>query len=656
MQHKILWEQILDLGDLGIVALALDSFSQDSFNANGQTYAWHYQEKRERIDVSALFTRRSTIEAANAGVLREIDSIKKSTSVDAKLIAQNVQYLETQLVKDADCFLELPSFVSVFPEGKVLILFNVRTKPDLFRLVDLKSHSILSEETVPDLCRRYSIRQTTKIMEFDVPVTARVEGGNGEKLLVNFDDKPTFAMTLNGATIVLSRFHWLSYFAMTKTLVFKVKEDKKQITFRTQVDSKTDLAVYNTQIATRHGFKTYQAQTTDRVVLMHSKHIIEVIDEAGAKTKSYQLLPKSKQEYGAELILSPDARYALLRDDEHNLNVVIDIETNQRAEIDVPNKFDGDHEAINRGKLSYITTAALNGFGCYTIVNEQLHFTPYSTLSWQSLSLFDPKARVRKTPPSKPFLALTDSFKRPTVRLTLGKKITNSKLYGDPRIASLDEWPMHDEAPMLLLCELDLADLAAAEPATGLPSSGALSVYIALDPNGDEGEVLIDDEFNPVDVWVTWVASFTVKPLQHPDLACYDPEWISFKKDKGCYPQPDDLQLEVANLSEDVLAEYAEFIDEKLPDGASAGHRVGGYPHLIQNNDFQQRAFYKRSGREPSSLADWRVAAGWRLLLQLDSDDAFMWGTDSGMLYLMIHEVDLKQLDFSNVVALTDGY
>lgn len=40
----------------------------------------------------------------------------------------------------------------------------------------------------------------------------------------------------------------------------------------------------------------------------------------------------------------------------------------------------------------------------------------------------------------------------------------------------------------------------------------------------------------------------------------------------------------------------------------------------------------------------------WRLLLQLDSDDAsdMMWG-DSGILYFWIREADARAGDFSNV-------
>jgi uncharacterized protein YwqG len=46
-------------------------------------------------------------------------------------------------------------------------------------------------------------------------------------------------------------------------------------------------------------------------------------------------------------------------------------------------------------------------------------------------------------------------------------------------------------------------------------------------------------------------------------------------------------------------------------------------------------------------LPEWeRQGERWRLLLQLDSDDAWMWG-DCGRLYFWVHEADLARGDFS---------
>ena len=58
-----------------------------------------------------------------------------------------------------------------------------------------------------------------------------------------------------------------------------------------------------------------------------------------------------------------------------------------------------------------------------------------------------------------------------------------------------------------------------------------------------------------------------------------------------------------------------------------------------------------------AACADGRTAqpTAWRLLLQLNSDDTVMWGTDSGLLYVLIHEEDLAARDFSRTVFLTQG-
>ncbi len=94
------------------------------------------------------------------------------------------------------------------------------------------------------------------------------------------------------------------------------------------------------------------------------------------------------------------------------------------------------------------------------------------------------------------------------------------------------------------------------------------------------------------------------------------------------------------------LDAYRNFVDSLLPDGPPNGHRLGGYPTILQHSDLEQEAADVMTGSEP---------AHWRLLLQLDSDDVFMWGTDSGTLYLMIEEHALMAGDFSRVVALTQG-
>jgi uncharacterized protein YwqG len=120
-------------------------------------------------------------------------------------------------------------------------------------------------------------------------------------------------------------------------------------------------------------------------------------------------------------------------------------------------------------------------------------------------------------------------------------------------------------------------------------------------------------------------------------------------------PAPDSAVVQAQLYSDDELEEYRSYFEAQLPDGLSDGNRLGGYPHILQSNDLEALAEHAMTGDYPASdFNGWTTAARWQLLLQLDSDE-YMWGTDSGILYFMIHEDDLRRRDFSRVVKLCAG-
>jgi uncharacterized protein YwqG len=78
-------------------------------------------------------------------------------------------------------------------------------------------------------------------------------------------------------------------------------------------------------------------------------------------------------------------------------------------------------------------------------------------------------------------------------------------------------------------------------------------------------------------------------------------------------------------------------VDEALYAALNrSGHKLGGYPEFTQ--------------QDPRKPQDRQV-----LLLQLDSDDAMMWG-DSGIANFFIDPADLQRGDFSRVAYTWDCY
>ncbi len=199
---------------------------------------------------------------------------------------------------------------------------------------------------------------------------------------------------------------------------------------------------------------------------------------------------------------------------------------------------------------------------------------------------------------------------------------------------------------MLLLCQIDLACAPAPETLAPLPDSGALLCFVAA---GDDGEPLLDERFNPAAAKVLFVprlAPHALEPL--PELSqAPAAQPLTLIADAAQWPQLDAQNVGNLSWSPSQLDSYRHFLDLLLPEGPSPGHRLGGYPTVLQHNDLEFDA--ARVWPDSDPLA-------WRLLLQLDSDDVFMWGTDSGMLYFLIEEGALASGDFSRVVALTQGY
>lgn len=244
---------------------------------------------------------------------------------------------------------------------------------------------------------------------------------------------------------------------------------------------------------------------------------------------------------------------------------------------------------------------------------------------------------------------------RPAVILEQAAGPTVCRLGGYPRLAAAADWPDREGRPLSFIAELDLVALRAAGGPDWLPASGALHLFFD-----------VEDEpwgFDPADrdgwkIIMTGVAS--PQPLPRPPGLSGDRVFAPVAlagRAALTYPTTERLDLppDVSRTFE--FEPVQDFMDSGLGDGPR--HQVGGYPSPIQGDGMELEVQLASNGiyvGGPDGYSDERVAAleagagDWRLLLQIDSDDAagIMW-SDSGTLYVWVREQDARLGDFSRV-------
>lgn len=260
-------------------------------------------------------------------------------------------------------------------------------------------------------------------------------------------------------------------------------------------------------------------------------------------------------------------------------------------------------------------------------------------------------------------LALERS-QRPLLRIALepmAKDETRaSKVGGRAYWAAGREYPRDAQGrPMALLAQVDLA---AAPKMPGYPERGLLQFFISGDEyygaaleaadRGDRMAALAQQKGFRVVYW----ADASAPELAPPAAAATDrlpfdpaqPRRMKFSADYesigiGDVGLNDTLGGDPAELAAQYLRDHPDIEDtsEELADEVAdyldrGGHKLGGHPQFTQS--------------DPREAGDRRV-----LLLQLDSDDAMMWG-DSGIANFFIDPDDLARADFSRVSYHWDCY
>jgi len=235
-----------------------------------------------------------------------------------------------------------------------------------------------------------------------------------------------------------------------------------------------------------------------------------------------------------------------------------------------------------------------------------------------------------------------------------------SKLFGRAWLPRAQQWPEHDGRPLDFLLQVDLSDVADRPGASVLPPSGMLSFFYDLkeQPWG----------FDPKDLGgfriIYTPALDEMVPREVPDTECALAEYGLTFSDQEMVPHPESTSARdmTSRFSDSEMDAYFE-----LMEGSEGPYRQGredGFHHLLGHSqnvqaDMQLEAQLVTNGlycgdatgyRDPRAKGLESGAADWKLLLQLDTDDAagFMWG-DCGTLYYWIRKQDLAEREFGQV-------
>jgi uncharacterized protein YwqG len=241
------------------------------------------------------------------------------------------------------------------------------------------------------------------------------------------------------------------------------------------------------------------------------------------------------------------------------------------------------------------------------------------------------------------------------VVLEQASRPTVCRLGGSPRLPASIGWPERKGRPLSFIAELDLAALHKVGGPDWLPASGLLHLFFdaAEEPWG----------FDPADRdgWkVIMTDAPAARPLPHPPGLSRDRVFTAVAlagRSALTYPTTERLDLPPDDGAAFDFEAVQTFMDTELGDGPR--HQVGGFPGPIQGDGMELEAQLASNGvymGGPDSYSDERIAAlepgaaDWRLLLQIDSDDAagIMWG-DTGTLYVWVREQDARMGDFSRV-------
>jgi uncharacterized protein YwqG len=228
-----------------------------------------------------------------------------------------------------------------------------------------------------------------------------------------------------------------------------------------------------------------------------------------------------------------------------------------------------------------------------------------------------------------------------------------SHLGGHPGLPPDVAWPQRNGTRLRFLARLSLTELQSTTAAAWLPQSGALLFFYddvsqpwGFDPTDRGGWTVLHVPDIP--------PTSTLEVPESPGLLPYSP--VTFRRIQ-VLPSGDRPEVQALDLSDSELDTYSEIADERF--GGMPKHQLLGLPSPIQGDSMELECQLASNGIDCGSPEVFETesaeeleagARNWRLLFQMDSDDALgvMWG-DVGMLYFWVEEAAARNGDFSNV-------
>ncbi len=629
-------ERILDLGTHGLVTLTQDLGGYLPIPAQKFGHArWHAPDGKvhERL---ALCTRRSSAAALDEAAR----ALRARLTGAVPAVQARVDWVAAQADDD---YLEAPGQAAALDGGLLLLIFGRLAGPHIIRIVDLVANRVLGEETADALCARLEVKRLLVGQAYEAVLHG--SGGSwvglwlgaGLELLCWRDGRLQRA----APRPVLDS---LGRFALTPQAWFVHPYESREIrVFEATVAASAPKLVNSTHLCAGSLF-LHGALQADRCVVDHGGGVVEVLDGQGRSVIALRPFPALARKDNAGVgTPAADGRHVLCGGGG---KLALDLAQARQAEPPAPPPLPDYERLVFKPEVLYRADQQATASGLATLHRGELQVLPWECLDWAA-ALSATSRRSRTARATAADNSAWADLQRPGFRLLVAPGGAGlCQLYGLPHLPRGERWPLHEGRAMMHLCQIDLAALAALGITTPLPTRGGLLVFVATD---NEGQVAINELFNPVAVRVICLEQLAAKPAPAPVGAAPRPARQPLKPVAGSavWPQPNAALVQALGWAPQAIDAYRQHLDRRMPEGAGNGHLLLGYPGLLQSNDL-----------DIDAAAEHDLPGGptaWRLLLQLDSDETLMWGTDSGRLYLMVHESDLAAGDFSRVVALTQG-